>query len=300
MFVLPAHTSHLLQPLDVGCFGPFQRIYDSECHKFIRQTSTVITQICSIACRVYFKALSPENLHSAFRKTGIYPFNNSVLQKESTMPAEVFQKTKEKCTQSADMPASSDVTPAEQNKENTASPRNVFNSCLEAIFKAKSSSSAKHSNHIGKIVSGKPITEPDIQQKIVAHQAMNSKCTAKKTKANSAVSGKDGACASGTKRMKVTKSSKSPAKPGPSHIYMSDSDVTDDDQIEENEKCCVCKQFTPSEVRNSTSIIFTKWAKCDGIECPHWVHLRYCTQVTVIRRGDKFYCPHCPEDPVEE
>ena len=24
LFVLPAHTSHLLQPLDVGCFGPFK------------------------------------------------------------------------------------------------------------------------------------------------------------------------------------------------------------------------------------------------------------------------------------
>ncbi|XP_045199039.2 uncharacterized protein LOC123553374 [Mercenaria mercenaria] len=26
IFVLPAHTSHVLQPLDVGCFGPLQRI----------------------------------------------------------------------------------------------------------------------------------------------------------------------------------------------------------------------------------------------------------------------------------
>lgn len=36
LFVLPAHTSHILQPVHVGCFGPLQRIYNSECHTFIR------------------------------------------------------------------------------------------------------------------------------------------------------------------------------------------------------------------------------------------------------------------------
>ena len=25
IFILPAHTSHLLQPLDVACFGPVQQ-----------------------------------------------------------------------------------------------------------------------------------------------------------------------------------------------------------------------------------------------------------------------------------
>jgi hypothetical protein len=25
LFILPAHTSHVLQPMDVGCFGPFEK-----------------------------------------------------------------------------------------------------------------------------------------------------------------------------------------------------------------------------------------------------------------------------------
>ncbi|CAG2252971.1 unnamed protein product [Mytilus edulis] len=64
--VLPAHTSHILQPLDVGCYWPLQRIYDNECHKTIRQNSSVITKynICELACKAYQKALSPENLQS--------------------------------------------------------------------------------------------------------------------------------------------------------------------------------------------------------------------------------------------
>ena len=36
LFVLPAHTSHILQPMDVGCFGPFTKIFNSECHKLLK------------------------------------------------------------------------------------------------------------------------------------------------------------------------------------------------------------------------------------------------------------------------
>ena len=31
LFVLPPHCSHILQPMDVGCFGPFQIKYNQEC-----------------------------------------------------------------------------------------------------------------------------------------------------------------------------------------------------------------------------------------------------------------------------
>ncbi|XP_076100748.1 LOW QUALITY PROTEIN: uncharacterized protein LOC143069829 [Mytilus galloprovincialis] len=44
LYVLPPHTSHVLQPMDVGCFGPFARIYSSECHKFQRTNSSVINK----------------------------------------------------------------------------------------------------------------------------------------------------------------------------------------------------------------------------------------------------------------
>ena len=92
LFILPAHTSHLLQPMDVACFGPFQRIYDSLCHSFTRDISGTITRynICELACRAYTRALSAENLHSAFRRTGIYPLNKEAIPKESLIPAELY------------------------------------------------------------------------------------------------------------------------------------------------------------------------------------------------------------------
>ena len=95
LFILPAHTghtSHVLQPMDVGCYGPFQRIYNAECHKFTRQSSCTITRydVCELSSKVYYRALSAEYLQSAFQKIGIFPFNPSVISRDVLKPAEVF------------------------------------------------------------------------------------------------------------------------------------------------------------------------------------------------------------------
>ncbi|XP_061196384.1 uncharacterized protein LOC133204647 [Saccostrea echinata] len=93
LFILPAHTSHFLQPLDVGCYGPFHRIYNNECYKQTRALSSVISKydICSIACRSYTKALTVENLQAAFRKTGIYPLNENAVNRDYLLPSQAFQ-----------------------------------------------------------------------------------------------------------------------------------------------------------------------------------------------------------------
>ena len=96
LYVLPAHTSHALQPLDIGCFGPFQRIYNTQCHKFIRDNpSSKITMynVCSLACKAYIHALSPENSNVSFKKARIYPFDPSAADHSHFVPATVFQST---------------------------------------------------------------------------------------------------------------------------------------------------------------------------------------------------------------
>ena len=81
--------------------------------------------------------------------------------------------------------------------------------------------------------------------------------------------------------------------PGPSHIpttntnNTSESDSEDENQISDDEKCCVSKLFTPKEVRESPCLIFTKWIQCD--QCRHWVHLIYCTEKRVIRKEMNCY-----------
>ena len=36
LFVLPPHTSHLTQPLDVGIFGPFKSMYNKKCQDYMK------------------------------------------------------------------------------------------------------------------------------------------------------------------------------------------------------------------------------------------------------------------------
>ncbi|CAC5421207.1 unnamed protein product [Mytilus coruscus] len=90
--LLPAHTSHLLQPLDVGCYGPLQNIYNSLCHRTIRTKQCALTRydVCSMACKAYGNALSVSNLQSAFRKTGIYPFTKDIINDLPLTPSEAF------------------------------------------------------------------------------------------------------------------------------------------------------------------------------------------------------------------
>ena len=93
LFVLPPNTSHMLQPLDVGCFGPFKSAYYSECSLWTaRQRGEVITKynMCEIACKAYSKTMTPANILASFRKTGISPFKSDVVPLDKVIPAESF------------------------------------------------------------------------------------------------------------------------------------------------------------------------------------------------------------------
>jgi len=82
LFVLPPHTSHILQQMDVSCFGPFEKAWGAACHSFLRSSGgQIITRydVCKLACNVYTKTLTPQNLLPALKKCGIFPFCPDVI-----------------------------------------------------------------------------------------------------------------------------------------------------------------------------------------------------------------------------
>ena len=94
LFVLPPHCSHLLQPLDVSCFGPFEVAWNSACHTYLRENGGKVINrydICKLACKVYTSTLTPNNVHAAFKKCGIFPFNPNVISDHATAPSLSFQ-----------------------------------------------------------------------------------------------------------------------------------------------------------------------------------------------------------------
>ena len=71
LFVIPPHSSHLLQPLDVGCFSPLKKCYNSLAHRYMKEHYSMT----SLICKAYAMAMTPINIQRSFQKTGIFPFD---------------------------------------------------------------------------------------------------------------------------------------------------------------------------------------------------------------------------------
>lgn len=65
---MPPHSSHLLQPLDVGCFSPLKRAYSREVESLIRNHINHITKLEFLpAFKVAFdRSFTAANICSAF------------------------------------------------------------------------------------------------------------------------------------------------------------------------------------------------------------------------------------------
>ena len=90
LLCLPAHTSHILQPLDVGVFKSFKSNFNKACGNYMKQNpGRVITTdiLASMVGQAYPTAFTPVNILSGFKKTGIYPFNPSSVDDRQLAPS---------------------------------------------------------------------------------------------------------------------------------------------------------------------------------------------------------------------
>ncbi|KAI1506967.1 DDE superfamily endonuclease [Pyrenophora tritici-repentis] len=81
---MPPHLSHLLQPLNVGCFSPLKRAYSREVESLMRNYINHITKLEFLpAFKIAFnRAFTPANICSAFRGAGLVPLQpEAVLSK---------------------------------------------------------------------------------------------------------------------------------------------------------------------------------------------------------------------------
>jgi hypothetical protein len=86
---MPAHSSHLLQPLDVGCFGPLKRSYGKEIEDLMRVHISHITKVEFFAAfkNAFMASFSEANVRGGFQGAGLVPFNpETVLSKLDVAP----------------------------------------------------------------------------------------------------------------------------------------------------------------------------------------------------------------------
>jgi hypothetical protein len=74
---MPPHTSHVLQPLDVGCYSPLKVLYGHEVAELARQGVFHVDKLdfLWIYQRVRLTALSESNVKAGFQATGLIPFS---------------------------------------------------------------------------------------------------------------------------------------------------------------------------------------------------------------------------------
>jgi hypothetical protein len=81
---MPAHSSHLLQPLDVGCFSPLKRAYGNEISSLARYGSKQIKKEAFLPAfkAAFEKSITKENICASFRGAGLVPHDpEAVLSK---------------------------------------------------------------------------------------------------------------------------------------------------------------------------------------------------------------------------
>jgi hypothetical protein len=83
------HLSHLLQPLDIECFGLLKRSYGKEIKDLIRVHISYITKIEFFAAfkNAFIASFSEANIREGFQEVGLVLFNpETVLSKLDIAP----------------------------------------------------------------------------------------------------------------------------------------------------------------------------------------------------------------------
>ena len=94
LLCLPSHTSHILQPLDVGVFKSFKTNFSKACQKYLfERPGQVITTnaIASLVHKALYCSFSAMNILSGFRKCGIHPLNPGEVSDRQLAPSKAVR-----------------------------------------------------------------------------------------------------------------------------------------------------------------------------------------------------------------
>ena len=77
LLILPPHTSHLLQPLDVGVFGPLKKAVSARLDRIIRTDVNRVQKSEFVECYMKAKisAFTSMNIQSGWRGAGLFPID---------------------------------------------------------------------------------------------------------------------------------------------------------------------------------------------------------------------------------
>ena len=77
LLILPPHCSHILQPLDIGVFGPLKQFHSQEMDRYSYHTIGRIKRADWVQSliRIRTKAFISSNIKSSWKGSGLIPYN---------------------------------------------------------------------------------------------------------------------------------------------------------------------------------------------------------------------------------
>ena len=74
---MPPHSSHLLQPLDVGCFGPLKQAYGRQVKDLMRTHINHISKLEFLYAfrEAFFASITERNIQGGFAGAGLVPYD---------------------------------------------------------------------------------------------------------------------------------------------------------------------------------------------------------------------------------
>jgi hypothetical protein len=84
----PSHTTHVLQGFNIAVFGPFKRAWTQATIAFEYRTGQKVCRenMLGLLSEVWIQSLTPNNIKTSFRKTGVFPINSHVILSEAIAP----------------------------------------------------------------------------------------------------------------------------------------------------------------------------------------------------------------------
>ena len=101
LYCFPAHSSHILQPLDISVFGPTKKEWNRQIDHFKRKYNVAMTkghffQVFDSAWKI---ATKPENAKSGFKSAGLVPYNPNAVDYRKVIDGNVVKSYKKRSTE---------------------------------------------------------------------------------------------------------------------------------------------------------------------------------------------------------
>ena len=95
MTTFPPHTTNKLQPLDVSVYGPLKSHYNAVCNGWLLSNpgkTITLYDVGELAGRAMTRAITPQNIISGFKATGICPLDRHVFDDTAFLPSLVTDR----------------------------------------------------------------------------------------------------------------------------------------------------------------------------------------------------------------